>query len=144
MKNTVSKSLLLLALGIGMSWFTGAANGLHAVNVTTVSSEVSKAIALAKFKAKYAAIPKTHIHKIHENVLIQYTPVAVSGAGGYWQLMVLSPEGKLYKDKKHQRIDIAAPPSTSLKFRIKGHLPSGVYTIIVYVKKRTNTQAIDL
>src|SRR5689334_17126221 len=80
---------------------------------------------------------------LHTDLTVFYTPVSQQ-AGGTWELMVLGPDGKLYKDKKHKRIDILNPPTHQLHFKIKGPLPAGVYTIAVYVKARSDAAPVDV
>ncbi|HXF29503.1 MAG TPA: hypothetical protein VN457_06600, partial [Chlamydiales bacterium] len=76
--------------------------------------------------------------KIKLTYLPQSTLVFGGGASGSWQLMVATPDGKLYKDKKNGVIDMRAPPLRQLTFKIPGPVQSGPYRIILYVTQRND------
>ena len=81
----------------------------------------------------------------HPSLKIYYTPRATtSGGAGKWQLMVVAPNGKVYKDHKNGHIDMLEPPTEPLTFKIHKHLSSGRYTVMVYVLERTNNIPVDI
>lgn len=102
----------------------------------------SKASLFAHSRTPVSAIAKSHSHP---ELTIYYTPRAtVDGGAGSWQLMVLGPHGKLYKDRKNGKIDMQTPPTEPLVFKIHKHLKPGRYSVIIYVTKRTNNIPVDI
>lgn len=80
---------------------------------------------------------------LEQSMTITYTPTTVAGHGK-WQLMVVTPDGKIIKDEKNGKISLNHPPAGPLSFKIRGPLLQGPYGIIFYVVKRTDATPIDL
>lgn len=82
----------------------------------------------------------------HPQLRIHYTAngTGTSGGAGTWQLMLLAPNGKLFKDHHNGAISLQFPPVQPLTFTIHEHLKPGNYTILAYVLSRTNNIPVNL
>lgn len=85
-------------------------------------------------------------HSDHPQLRIHYTAngTGSSGGAGTWQLMLLAPNGKLFKDHQNGSISLQFPPVQPLTFTIHEHLKQGNYTILAYVLSRTNNIPVNL
>ncbi len=94
---------------------------------------------IAPTQLSAASHMKAKDHKPH--LTIYYTPrPAVSGGTGKWQLIVVDPEGKKHKS---QHIDFVTPPDHPKTLKVH-NAKHGIYTIMVYVTKRTNDAPVDI
>ena len=156
MKKTVGK-LLLLLLGICVlrAEILMADEAPQMMDAKAIPGKKQKALMLLskdqkRFKRREISLPI-----IKTDMTISYTAVKPSNipqppvgedkswTGDYWQLMILTPDGKVIKDKKNGPIDMQDPTSGNLKFKVKGPLKAGVYTIIAYVLSRSTQTPID-
>lgn len=100
-------------------------------------------------KAGIAALANVPLQYLDTSLMVTYTPVAQQ-AGGTWQLLLLAPDGALYQDERHERIDVLNPidPTKGITapfhFKLSGPMPVGVYTLIVYMKERDNSLPVNM
>jgi hypothetical protein len=81
--------------------------------------------------------------QVSGQMTITYNAVRQNLAAGTWQLMIITPDGRVFKDTTNGPIDMQNPPTGALNFAVSP-LVKGTYAIVIYVKTRTNNFPIDV
>jgi len=130
---------------------------LVAVGISKADTLSAKQTQLQKaqqsFLAKDAGVVgrfPVNLPYIKTSIMVTYTPVS-QRAGGTWQLLLLAPDGTLYQDEGHKRIDVLNPVDPAegnmapFHFKLpEGPYPVGTWSLIVYMKERDNTLPVNM
>ena len=84
-----------------------------------------------------------------DEIVITYSPIGTAppypNGSGKWQLILVDPDGKQYRDTTNGIIDMQFPPTTPLTFKVKGRIKThGAYTLVVYACQRNDSIPVNL